>query len=159
MERVFKYLDSGKPCSISRNAQFDVLFEIVKPNTPQEQRFFRVIDRNSGEEKLKVRLNERAGGKPLNGFLNQYEPDRRPNLRENFPVDIDSHRVVFAEVNLSADPEIEVYLRIDIRNKSEDKKRYLSFRRKGEAILEGPTIPDVALDDDGGKKPLGGSID
>jgi len=52
-----------------------------------------------------------------------------------------------------------VYLRIDIRNKSEDKKRYLSFRRKGEAILEGPTIPDVSLDDDGGKKPLGGSID
>jgi hypothetical protein len=157
MERVFKFLDGGKPCSISRNAKFDVLFEVKDPNTPKEKRFFHVIDRSTGVQKFKIPLNDRAGVKPLNGHTAHYEPNRRPNLKKGFPVDIDSQRVIFAEINLSADPTMEVYLRIDIKNKSEDKRRFLSFKRKGTVTTSQEEIPEIFLDDNGGKKPLGSS--
>jgi len=167
MERVFRFLKAGKPCSISRNARFDVIFEVVNANKANEQRFFRVIERSTGKEKLKVPLNDLAGVKPLNGHKTQYEPQRRPNPFLGYPVDITMQRVVCAEINLSADPAIEVYLRIDERDDQNDKRRYLSFKKTGlkkaipkklMAVLdEEGDIPDVDLDEDGGKKPLGAS--
>jgi hypothetical protein len=156
MERIFTFRKNNLPFDLSRNARLAVFFDVLNPHTILEQRYLRVIERTTGIQKLNVRLNNFAGVKPVGGHIGQHEPTRRPNPKMNYPVDVDVERVFFAEINLSADPAIEVYLRIDPHNDQDDSRRYLSFKRTAIAVLDDDPNDDVDLNGDGGKKPLGG---
>src|SRR5688500_2523907 len=106
MERLLTFRENGPPRNLSGDDRFSIFFDIVNPPTGYEQRFIRVIDNSTGIEKLKVRLNQRGGAKPFNDNTGMYEPDRRPNHRPDYEVNIETHRVFLAEINLSADPGI-----------------------------------------------------
>jgi hypothetical protein len=153
MERLLTFRENGHPHDISGDNRFSIFFDVVYSPTGNEQRYIRVIDNSTGIEKFKVRLNPRGGAKPLNGDTGMYEPDRRPNHRSPYRVNIETHRVFLAEINLSADPDIELYLRIDPKNNLEDQRRYLSFIKTGVTALE-EDFQNIPLED--GKKPLGG---
>jgi hypothetical protein len=152
MERLLSFGENGNSPDIAKNDRFSVYIDIVNPNTGNEQRYIRVVEKATGNER-KVLLNQRGGAKPSNGNNGMYEPRRRRNPRLRYDVDIETHRVFFSEINLSADPSIEVYLRIDTYNDLEDHRRYLSFVRTGLTPLT-EEFGDIDLED--GKKPLGG---
>jgi len=159
MERIFTSLDGqGQPVDISINGKYSVFFDIINPKTANEQRFLRVVERATGVEKLNARLNDAGGAKPFSGNLQPNQPEIRTNLVPDVSCDIDLERIFFAEINLSADPRIEIRLCICPKNTVDDNKRFLSFRKTGIAILDIEDV-DTDMDNTGGKKPLSGGGD
>src|SRR5687768_15218762 len=128
MERFFLSKTASGDTNISRDVKYYVFFDIFDPNTPAERRQLRVVDIETEEEIMKINLNDNGGLKPLKGLTKQYKPTVKPNPKYDQACEIEVERVFYAEINLSADADVEVFLVIVPLTLRRDRRRYLLFK-------------------------------
>lgn len=155
MERLIR-ISANQEYDLSAHSTYAVYLN-VQSGTP-ETRTLSIVNRSTSVELLSINLND-STAKPVNNETSAYQPTERPNLVEGYEVDADQYRVFYAEENLSADTDVDVVLRIipdQVFPNIGDDRRYLQLSGNNPALPSKLQQIEIDLNNDGGKKPLGG---